>query len=737
MKRRREREWNLFSLSFLDVLANAIGGLAFLLVIAILMVGGITALQPVITTARLPDAAHQREYAAWLAVGQGAGKFRWTLVGGALPEGLRLDEETGKVSGVAVLPSDQESGKEYRFTVRCDTVRTGSSKPRLGPTQTLSMAVHRQTLLQLKPLRIASTSPLPAAYRGLQFPLVLAAEGGQPPYRWQAETRPPPGLSLGAQGQLEGAPLEPGQYSFRVRVADSAGQQRVRDVALTVSENYPPPPPTPPLKIVTKDVAPAVAGADYVTYLAAEGGSGGYRWSMVQGPDWLQAAADGKSFAGKPAISDVGTSKIVWQVQDGKGTTVKGPPIALAVLPPVLREVRPLAIKTESLPDARVAESYSLSVSVEGGVPPYTWEAKAGGTAGEWSKADAALADSGLRLLTQQALLAGEAARAGEFVLSLAITDSDGARVERTYRLKVRPARQKFQIVTVRGPTSWVGEPFDFCLAATGGFPPYRWEIVEGQLPAGLRLGPDGRVVGQPTQAGDSRIVVTARDAESTETPAVTLDFSTLTQSYARQLVIKTRSLPILRQDQPLELALASEGGVPPYHWELVGAPAGLVVERDKLTGSPTQSGEFPCQLVVRDRSGQQVQASLTVQIVRLVSAWVKWLALVLTVALVALAFLLRHILNARRILPLAVTTKALPHARAAFDYQVQLACLGGSPPYQWRICEGELPPGLELHDDGLLTGKPLDHVPMREPAEYRFTVEVTDRRGATARQPL
>ena len=39
MKRKGDKEIRIFSVSFLDVLANTIGGLAFLLVLAVVMMG--------------------------------------------------------------------------------------------------------------------------------------------------------------------------------------------------------------------------------------------------------------------------------------------------------------------------------------------------------------------------------------------------------------------------------------------------------------------------------------------------------------------------------------------------------------------------------------------------------------------------------------------------------------------------------------------------------------------------
>ncbi len=56
----------------------------------------------------------------------------------------------------------------------------------------------------------------------------------------------------------------------------------------------------------------------------------------------------------------------------------------------------------------------------------------------------------------------------------------------------------------------------------------------------------------------------------------------------------------------------------------------------------------------------------------------------------------------------LAVTTTQLPQGTVAEDYLVQLQAWGGSPPYEWSIYQGELPAGLTLGVDGVISGEPL-----------------------------
>jgi Putative Ig domain len=56
---------------------------------------------------------------------------------------------------------------------------------------------------------------------------------------------------------------------------------------------------------------------------------------------------------------------------------------------------------------------------------------------------------------------------------------------------------------------------------------------------------------------------------------------------------------------------------------------------------------------------------------------------------------------------PLAVVDEPLPPMEAGVDFHVLLHATGGAPPYSWSIASGDLPAGLTLGADGLLSGQP------------------------------
>jgi len=68
----------------------------------------------------------------------------------------------------------------------------------------------------------------------------------------------------------------------------------------------------------------------------------------------------------------------------------------------------------------------------------------------------------------------------------------------------------------------------------------------------------------------------------------------------------------------------------------------------------------------------------------------------------------------------LAFDTTALPTAAVHHTFKFQFQARGGTPPFQWTV-RGDLPPGMQLTEDGVLSGT-SDTV-----GEWRFAVQVTD----------
>jgi hypothetical protein len=86
-----------------------------------------------------------------------------------------------------------------------------------------------------KPVRVVTTA-LPVAHRGQPYRARLAAAAGLAPYAWSLLERAPKGLHLSPSGAISGKPMvQPGRYTFNVRVKDSAASFATRRLTLHVA----------------------------------------------------------------------------------------------------------------------------------------------------------------------------------------------------------------------------------------------------------------------------------------------------------------------------------------------------------------------------------------------------------------------------------------------------------------------------------------------------------------------
>jgi len=289
------------------------------------------------------------------------------------------------------------------------------------------------------------------------------------------------------------------------------------------------------LRITTERLPDAVQGKPYDVMLAAEGGNEPYQWKHVSGtlPRGLdfravpQAVFDqqyqrtvtataGRIF-GVPQEATRGPVTLTFELDDtpldlGEGKSTLDQPAVrrafeLVVQPPGYRP-QPLIIKTAALPTAPLGKDYSVHLSAVGGAPPYQWSV------------EGALPE-GLSLDAADGRLSGTPLRAGQWSFVAQVRDSAGNAARNPARLLFRAAPLKDEeeviagivkplvITTERIPDALANADYSLTLAAAGGVPPYFWSLAAGQLPAGLALAADGRIMGKPTAvAQDVRLEV-------------------------------------------------------------------------------------------------------------------------------------------------------------------------------------------------------------------------------------
>jgi hypothetical protein len=162
----------------------------------------------------LPPATIGLPYSQTLTASGGTPPYLWSVLSGALPNGIGLSPSSGVLSGTPAAAGS------FTFTVR---VSDSTAPTQLTATTTLTLNV----VSALGPLVI--TSPLPPAQLGLPYSQTLTVSGGTPPYVWSVVNGAPPnGIALSpSAGVLSGTPTQSGTVTFTVMVTDSttAGAQ--------------------------------------------------------------------------------------------------------------------------------------------------------------------------------------------------------------------------------------------------------------------------------------------------------------------------------------------------------------------------------------------------------------------------------------------------------------------------------------------------------------------------------
>ena len=163
---------------------------------------------PLVMIGQLPPATIGLPYSQTLTASGGTPPYVWSVVSGALPDGIALSPNAGVLSGTPTAPGS------FTFAVG---VSDSTTPTQLTATKTLTLTVDSA----LGPL--AMTSPLPPATIGLPYSQTLTASGGTPPYVWSVVSGAPPnGIALSpSAGVLSGTPTLSGTVTFTVMVTNS------------------------------------------------------------------------------------------------------------------------------------------------------------------------------------------------------------------------------------------------------------------------------------------------------------------------------------------------------------------------------------------------------------------------------------------------------------------------------------------------------------------------------------
>lgn len=336
-----------------------------------------------------------------------------------------------------------------------------------------------------------------------------------------------------------------------------------------------------------------------------------------------------------------------------------------------LVEVAPatIGIAPSFLPDAIMNQPYRAEVAITGTAEAATFTLK-----------NAAELPPGL-MMSSAGLFTGTPTRTGAFAITIVGT-AGGKNVEVKLGLKVSKSTASLVLVNTVLPTPARLLPYDITLGAQGGVAPYKFVVSSGLLPEGLELSDRGRLTGSPTGALGTASVITLSVIDSVGN--VDSRGFTMTVVDASPFRILNGSLPngLFGQEYFADIAAENTSGAPisrPVRWTVMeGAlPPGVVLEntvteRLVLSGTPSGSGVYQFKLEAKDAQGREDSVTYTV-------------------------FIAGTGLTITGTIPASVDRGAAVNA--------QLNTTATVTNGKFLVLHGQLPPGLTLSADGLVSG--------------------------------
>jgi hypothetical protein len=425
-----------------------------------------------IVTDTLPDATMRATYSQTLSVVGGTGPYRWDLTSGSLPPGLGLDSSSGNVSGV---PSQVGT---FSFTI------TATDSHGAQAQRAYRIAVGAGLTIAACPANSASI--------GAPYTATLEAVGGVLPVRWTISSGSlPAGLGLATDtGVISGSPTATGASTFTLQVADASGAATTRACSMTISGQ---------LSIGTASFANGSVGSPYSENATAIGGTAPYTWTLSDGtlPSGLTLNSATGSISGLPV--QTGSSSFTLHVVDAGGiaadkafTIVIGSGFTISACP---------------RPSATVGLLYSSGASTSGGESSLTWTLVNG------------TLPAGLNLAAGTGTITGTASQPGTSDFSLKAT---GASASATRACTITVSVAALGIASPPNlPNAVLGVSYDQKLSTAGGKGPYTWSVIDGTLPQGITMAPDGSLKGAPTTAGTYTFTARLNDSDSSSVAQV------------------------------------------------------------------------------------------------------------------------------------------------------------------------------------------------------------------------
>ena len=634
-------------------------------------------------TGTLDEGLVGEEYSSSLKASDGTAPYTWAITSGDLPPGLGLSVLGDK----AELKGIPTKGGTYSFEL---TVSDSA-----GKTET------KQFTLLIRPVLIEGT--LGDGLTAEEYSGDLSVKGGIAPFLWEVcEGAMPPGLSVissGDSAKISGTPpLESeGTYKFTLRVTDSQGGRDEKQFAVAVNT----------LSMEGK-FDDGTAWGSYDSYVTLSNGNAPYTWEFLGGciPAGLSLdfSGDKAILSGVPISGD--KYSFMLGATDSKGRTAeKVFSAAISGNNHVCfnGEFERMHIYEYSFVSHRlIYESYSSSVKINGGKPPFTVSLIAGQLPPGLTLRENSMSSSSIVISGTPNSYIDEYC---EYCFILEVVDADGRKARKLFSIGVgsltrynseAEADYTNPEISAGFGTAAEGTAHSSTMTASEGVPPYTWSILGDEMPSWAAVSASGSdnenaniawTAPKGGQCYSFTLQVTDSEGRTNVRDFIVQSFGgpVITGKFPAGIIGKTYSAPVRVYSGKINTDCLYTGTLP--------AGLALTASGDNLilSGTPSQAGQFKFNIKASNSAGEDSK-DFTVDIA-----------------------------SAPEISPAELGT-----ITAGKPYTYQLAA-SGTAPVLWNCGKG-LPEGLILMTSGIISGSPAAE------GNYTFTVTASNIAGADSK---
>ena len=595
----------------------------------------------------------------------GMAPYKFSLSpGSTLPSGLYLS--TYKPPGRIIGKSKSEGSHTVKILV----------------ADSLAQTTEQEFTLNILPYDLAISDIATALEGRYSEPIsqTLKATGGVPPLKWSALSSLPKGITLNATtGSLQGTPLTAGSFDVVFKVTDSNLKSVTQNTTLRIAVD--------PLAITTSSLPPAKAGTPYTAEISTTGGVLPITISVKSGNELPPGLTLAKSkISGTPSAAGSFSFTIV--AQDSNASQSQAEQTFRLEIASYGMEINP----EPALISGKVKEPLSVTFTASGGEPPYKWS-----VTGDLPK--------GLSIDASTGILAGVPIELKTGAIMIRVSDATGFPCTRSIPVSI--TTDPLEIVHDPAPEARLGADFKWPFQLKGGLSPRPIKLAsDSTLPPGLYLSFNGniaRIQGKPRSEGTFPFTLIAEESGSEPVKKDLVLVITSTPPEIPQtplpVAITTQSLPPAHIGTTYSQAIGSSGGLAPLKLALKSGsqlPPGLLIVKERLSGTPSVVGNHTFTLTVTDIQGSSTEATLTLLVGDK---------------------------------PMQIAGPRNAKGEEFKPFTAELRVKGGTAPYTWSNRD-PLPAGLTLNaSTGVLSGQPAKGAA----GNHSVAVQVTDSESRTA----